>query len=127
EAWPRVPKGSNKVVFPLPLTRGDALGAYAEILDQWPEREVHGVTQKQSWTCRFRPAGTRARNARHPLGVPGLPNGVGRGERIRASDLLVQNSPEGESTGAPDGQTQPQTKKPETTELDETGPRGPRW
>jgi hypothetical protein len=39
--------GSNKPVFPLPLTGGDALAAYAEILEQWSEREVHGVTRNQ--------------------------------------------------------------------------------
>lgn len=39
--------GSGRPVFPLPLTGGDALEAYAEILESWDEQSVHGLTRQQ--------------------------------------------------------------------------------
>jgi hypothetical protein len=39
--------GSGRPVFPLPLTGGDALDAYAEILERWADQSVPGLTRSQ--------------------------------------------------------------------------------
>ncbi len=45
---------------------------------------------------------------------PDVPDYSGRGERIRTSDLLVQNDPEGESPKvSPDPSPSPDKKKPD--------------
>lgn len=42
--------GSGRPAFPLPLTGGDALRVYTDILESWSENPVPGVTQRQFMT-----------------------------------------------------------------------------